>query len=570
MSVSKQLPLLQKASAYVNRNVNSLNFLSSAIPMHMNGYFEMNRDTVDNSAKVSFCKRPGVSDFEYITGKTNFKTTNAAERIMGLCTSLSKNNVIYITQDATKRYSNFYTLATNTLTQTDISATFTAGEYSLTVLDGINYGSNVFYAANNGTTGGLIDSAGAWSKITDADFTGTGTKTNFVGIDGYLFYGVISGTGAGRIYNSDLSAAAVAGGWTATSFLSASDVPGNIVWLGRIRNYLVCFKQFSIEFFEDVGNPTPGSPLEPRKQLTKKIGCASASSIQEVGDGIIFLGVDSNGKAGIFKIKQDSLEVQKISDSIIDANLQNFQTNIGGYPTFSNDPLNVSSAARGQSQVIIFQNKELYTIVAYSVFLGNPLSLVYDNELDFWCIWATNFSNATNDRTFVPTMSFLLNNNNGGYYTCFANNFATNTKSRFSVFAPIDATTTPYWFQDQYELAITHIYDFVFVWVSDLFDFGTMDRKLLHSLELIYDTDLSSFASTGSVSGTLSLYLFKNDFIKLSAQIDKTIDNNTFGRAKWNALGSFRRIGFVIYNQMNSPMRLWAAQVTYSNGIAHA
>lgn len=576
MSQTKQLPLVQRLTPYIQRGAEAIASTSSSGPNLLNGFLEENKDAIDNSRKIAFCKRPGALDFEYATTaagftKTNLKTTNTGERIHGLCTSLNKSQVLFITQDATKRYSNIYTVSTNTLTQTDITASFSTGEYAMTVLDGLMYGTNVYYAATNGTDGALIDSAGVWSKITDADYTGNGTKTNFVGLDGYLFYGVISGTNAGRIYNSDLSAAAAASGWTALGFLTASDVPGSLVWLGRVRNYLVAFKQYSIEFFENVGNPTPGSPLEPRKQLTKRIGLASAASVQEVGDGLIFLGVDSNGKFGMYKILTDSLEVKKISDGGVDLVLQNPSYNIGGFQSFSNDAL-IGATVRGQSQVIIIHNKELYTITVYSAWQSVPITLVYDVGLDIWMQWATAFEDGSSlDNTFKPSMCFLLNNTTGGYWTCFANNFSTNTKSRFSIFLATDSTSVPNWFKDQYELATTNAHTFEFAWVSDLYDFGTHDRKFLHSLEVIYDS-LSNYAwgAAGSNTSTLTMYVFREDHARLSNAFAKTIDDGATKRAKYWGLGSGHRVGFIVSNSANMPLRMWAVQVTYSDGIAHA
>lgn len=573
MTQRRQIPLLQKTAAGTYRS-SGITGLEN-IPWQVNGYFQVNKDALDNSRKIAFVQRPGILDFEYATTKTNLKTTNAAERIMGLCTSVDKSQVIFITQDATKRYSNIYTVSSNTLTQTNISANFTTGEYAMTVLDGINYGSGVYYAATNGTVGGLISSTGVWSKITDADYTGTGTKTNFVGLDGYLFYGVISGTGAGRIYNSDLSTAAAASGWVSTSYIQALDVPGSIVWLGRLRNYIVAFKQFSIEFFEDVGNPTPGSPLEARKHLTKKIGCASASSVQEVSDGLIFMGVDTNGKFAMYKISQDSLDIKKISNDLMDQVLQNPTYNIGGFQSFSNDLLNVSSSARGQSQVIIFENKELYAITVYNSADSRRVSAFYDNELETWFTWSTSFdADSSLDGIFVPTMCFLLNNTTGGYWTCFANNYETNSKSRFSVIWTSTPSTITNWFKDQYELATTNAHKYMLVWSSDAFDCGTNDLKFAHSLDVIYDCDasLDNYLSGSSVeSGVMRLYNNINDITTIPLSIREKVINDLGGnQIKFTRLGRFRRMTPRLMIIINSPIRIWAVELVWSGGPQYA
>lgn len=574
MTISKQLPLAQKSNTYAWRGINpSGATAASDVPVCTNGYFEASVDAFEQTRKIAYCKRPGIGDFEYVTTQTNLKTTNSGERIRGLCTSLDKTQVLFLTQDATKRYSNIWSSATDTLTQTDITANFSTGDYAFTVLDNIGYGSNVNYAATNGTDGALINSSGVWSKITDADYTGNGTKTNFVGLDGYLFYGVISGTNAGRIYNSETGAAAAASGWTSTSYLSANDVPGQIVWLARIRNLIVCFKQYSIEFFEDVGNPTPGSPLEPRRSLTKRIGCASASSIQEVSDGIIFLGIDARGKMEFYKLERDSLDLKRISQNQLESSIQSAYATAGGYRAYSCDYA-LDSSIRAQSQVIVMHDKELYTTVIPSAWDGTPITFVYDNELDLWYRWSTSFAlDGSMDGTFIPSQCFLLNNNNGGFDICFANNYSTNTKSRFSIIYFQSASATPKAFQDQYELGTSNVHNFVFAWQSDFYDAGTSDRKFLHSLEVLYDSDPD--ISVGSESTfALQLIHYHLDYTQAHPAVATTrsinIDNAGFRRGIFRQLGTFRRKAFKLLSTSAYPLRIWGIELVFDHGPDNA
>ena len=580
MSISKQLPLLQKTNTYIWRGISADGGQAAAsIPVCTNGYFEVSTEALDKTRKFAFCKRPGVLDLEYVTGLTNLKTTNSGERIKGLCSSLDKNQVLFETQDATKRYSNIFTASTNTLTQTDISANFPAEFYAMSVLDGVNYGSNVYYAAMSVETGigALINSSGVWSKITDADFTGNGVKTNFVGLDGYLFYGVISGTGAGRIYNSDLSAAAAASGWTSTSFVSANDIPGNLVWLSRIRNMIVCFKQYSIEFFEDTGNPTPGSPLTPRRNLIKHVGCVSASSIQEVSDGIIFAGINKLGKMKYYKLLRDSLELKDISDAQLEATLNTALGSIAGFRSWSGD-WEVTSATsatfRGQSQVINYQDKELYTTIIPSNVIDTPLTYVYDNDLEVWGHWSTSFGGESSmDGTFIPAMSFLLNIGNSSYTTCFINNYTANTKSRFSTFVPVDSI---YSFKDMSYYSgsgdpdATYSNNFVFSWQSDFFDFETGDRKFLHLIEVFYDSNPND-TSSSNTTFNLTLFHYDKDYNNsVGGTRNCLIDSAGHRRAVFRKLGSFRRKAFKLLDYSNYPLRIWGIEVVYSGGPQYA
>ena len=77
--------------------------------------------------------------------------------------------------------------------------------------------------------------------------------------------------------------------WTALNYISANSVSGNAVAIARHLNYIVAFKENSIEYFYDAGNPPPGSPLLSVPQAVTRIGCASAGSICSVGDEIFFM-----------------------------------------------------------------------------------------------------------------------------------------------------------------------------------------------------------------------------------------------------------------------------------------
>jgi len=563
MSARFQIPLLQKGNNYSWRSLTVANSQDYPIPLCVNGYYESSPHAVSDSRKVAYCKRPGLGDATTVTEFTNLVPTNSGERVNGLCTSLDKNILLYYSYDATKRYTNIYTASTNTLTQTDVTATFAAGNMALTVLDGINYGANVYYAATNGTEGALINSSGVWSKITDADYTGNGVKTNFVGLDGYLFYGVISGTNAGRIYNSDLSAAAAASGWTDTSYISANDVPGSIVWLARIRNMVVCFKQYSIEFFEDVGNPIPGSPLERRSSVTKHIGCASASSVQEVSDGIIFLAVDKRGKMRYMKLRESDLELEPISDPYIDFIVSEAVGAAGGFPSFGND-FDLDGDVRGQSQVIVMYNKEFYTTnISVDDETANDIgTFVYDNELKVWYQWASASASIDGVKNFrfYGTQSFSLKNSNGGLEIMFVNNNTGNAKSSFRAFWVNSANANAY----KDATAATH-YTYVFEWMSDYYDFGNVDRKFMHSVEVHYDADWTDALPAASTS-TLTLTHYEADINQPVASKSVTIDSSGFRRAKYRQLGSFRRKAFKLSEASGYPLRLWAVEVVYDSG----
>lgn len=576
MPISKQLTLVSKPDAYTAtfQGPSSQASYSSLVPNHLNGYFESNVDSTELSRKTAFVKRPGCVDTGYVSLFSNL-ALSATERVKGLTTSLDKTWTVFATELGANRYVRAYYATTNSMNTTNITASTTAGrEWAFTQLDNINYGTNVAYAATNGAEGMLLTSAGIPTVISDVDYTGLGTKTCFVGLDGYLFFGVISGTGQGRIYNSDLSSAAAATGWTATSYLSALDIPGAIVWLARIRNFIICFKQGSIEFFENVGNPTPGSPLEPRKGLTKNIGCASASSVQYVHDGIIFLGIDKNGKQGFYKINSTDLSVKPISNAIIEMCLHNGRVSVANFQQYSNDYESASNNARAQSQVVIWHNKEIYLTTLYSYLDAYEITMAYDNELDLWYQWATNFGGAGDgtliDRHFIPSMCFQLTaGSSGGYYTMFVNNYASMTTSRFSVFYTpyTGGTVASNCWKDSYSITTSEFNNYPCAWRSEHFDFGTNDRKFWNSLEVIFDSP----AFSGDTTATGIMLVRIQRLSGRSANLTNTQRTiypaiNTVNRVKLNRLGQFRAAAIEILAYGPFPTRMWAVEVVYSNG----
>jgi hypothetical protein len=245
----KQLQIFGPRGVFTRGDSSGLN---ADFPYYLNGYFEKVSSSETEMRQISYNMRPGLSErFNANPFSNNYK-------IRGMVASRNRDLLlVYLNNGATNDLVALNTLGVVTRNGAIVPAAgaWTAtGPVVFTVLDGISYGTNVHYALTDFTKGAVLDSAAAYTEITAAVFTGLTKCTNFVGLDGYLFIGTTNN----RIYNSDLN---VSTSWTSTSFLTAADVPGAIVWLAKIRNFLIAFKEKSIEFFENVGNPTPGSPL---------------------------------------------------------------------------------------------------------------------------------------------------------------------------------------------------------------------------------------------------------------------------------------------------------------------
>lgn len=524
---------------------------------YLNGYFEENKGAQDDSRRIAYCKRPGLDEATHagLTNLTGTGTFGNNYKITGQVTSLDLTKLIAVGQNGSAFKSYYYDGSSMTSNAPPAGWTST-GCTAFTQLDGISYGANVYYAATDFNKGAVINASGVWTEISDADFAGLTKVTNIVGLDGYLFIG----TSNNRIYNSDLNSAT---SWVSTSFLTAADRPGALVWLARLRNYLVVFKQYSIEFFENVGAPTPGSPLKAVKQLNRNIGCVSASSVQYTQDGIIFLGISKQGPMRCYKIMGDSFEIEPISDSHIEAAMSNFIP----YQTYSVDFSTASNAASGQSQIVTYRGKEFYVVNLPNPNTGANSSYCYDNDTKKWSAWATALTtNGSADSGFLAGQCVLFKKGTV-VYNLFANN-ANVGASQACIWNAMH--TQPGVVQD-YKDSSTAL-NYPFVWQSDIYDFGTRQPKFMDSVEVVYDCYPTANPSN-SGSTTFTLTTFDTDY-SLSSGGSKAkytphsviYDAGHGRRAVVSRLGRFFDRSFKILVTDANPWRIWVIEVSYNVG----
>src|ERR1700757_118513 len=111
------------------------------------------------------------------------------------------------------------------------------------------------------------------------------------------------------------SAVGDAGTYPALNYIQAISEPGAGVYLAKHYAYIVAMKEFSLEFFYDAANPT-GSPLSGVQNSTILWGCASASSVQSIGNVIFWLARERQG--AYFVAKLDAMRHSKVSSPGID------------------------------------------------------------------------------------------------------------------------------------------------------------------------------------------------------------------------------------------------------------
>lgn len=530
------------------------------IPYYLNGFFDRNPNAKEDMRKVSFCKRPGTT-CALDAGITALTGLGVGQRIQGMISSFDKTKLIFYVNNGGANKSYYFdgtTLSDRGVAPAAAGSWTLTGPVTFTLLDGISYGATNFYAVTDFNKCALINATGVWTEMTAATLTGLTKTTNICAMDGYLFIG----DDRNRIYNCTLN---TPGTWSALDFLTAADIPGKLMWLSRLRNYMIAFKQYSIEFFEDTGNPSPGSPLTPQKQLNRKIGLASKSSIKEVSDGIIFLGISEHGKLEIYKIFRDSLEIKPISSNYVEQFISGFTSIDGAY---SVDP-KITGINAGESQIINFRGKEFYEIKVRDS--TTDRSFIYDNDIGAWVRWATCMTSAnTLDNNFTPTQSTIFVKG-GKLFNVMAQNFLS-AGGVAPFFTTIGSENSIY--ADSVNNASSYN-GFPLEWVSDVMDFGSRKRKFLDSLEILYDQwTHASVDIPGDSANTVTLYYRDSDFntqgtdAKLVTRTIFTI-GDTSQRMIYRRLGQFRKRNFAL-RQIDSihlfPFRIWGIELKYNIG----
>lgn len=417
-----------------------------------------------------------------------------------------------------------------------------------------------YFVATDFSKGAVIGANGGWHEITDTDFTGLNKCTNIVGMDGYLFVGTTNN----RIYNSDLNQSK---NWTSTSFLTVADTPGRLLWLSRIRNFLIAFKDKSIEFYEDVGNPTPGSPLEARKSMNSRVGLLNRNTIQEVSDGIIFAGVGESGNVKLYKLSNKDLSITPISNRYIEQFLPKLrvETTITEY---SVDPV-VDAALIGQSQTFTIMGKEFYAIWLEDPTASNssPAMQVFDCELKIWTSWisALAATGTADTRGFHGSQAQTIVT----AVTDIAQvAFIDNTSVAGGGAARILTTkfVTPVFYDLDNDGSTQNIYSFS--WTSDQMDFGSRKRKFMDSLEIHYTGDQTATPSK-SAATTLTLKYRDTDYNTGSGYIvTRSLYYDPGGGVRCIArrLGNFRKRSFTIVLSAAVNLRIWAIEASFNQG----
>lgn len=141
-------------------------------------------------------------------------------------------------------------------------------------------------------------------------------------------------TPSAEIYQSALDNAA---SWSALEFIGSQNDSAGGVYLAKLQNYLVAFKDWSTEFFYDAANAT-GSILAPVQNASFQIGCDSEDSVQEMSGTVVWMGSTREGFGrAIFKMNGTSPEristqqVDKILNADALTTVYSWSANVGSH-----------------------------------------------------------------------------------------------------------------------------------------------------------------------------------------------------------------------------------------------
>lgn len=208
----------------------------------------------------------------------------------------------------------------------------------------------------------------------------------FAYLDGTL-YGLASPSG---IYGSGINDPTT---WNALNVINAVQEPDWGTAIFKQLQYVIVFKNWTIEAFWDAGNPT-GSPLQSAPGTLIPFGTQQPGSIQQFEDTLIWASATRSGSIGVMMM--ENLKPQTISTPDIERLLQDADwTTIYSW----------SGRISGHRFYCL-------TIV------NNNISLVYDLTTQMWYQWTYNgnylpFMFCTS----LPTRQVILQHENGSLYT---------------------------------------------------------------------------------------------------------------------------------------------------------
>lgn len=263
----------------------------------------------------------------------------------------------------------------------EVSGTFSGGTERCTMLETLGSTPLLVILDAENNKGWTLTQALGLNPI-GSNFPSTLTHGGAI-LDGYLF--VMDEDGL--IYNSNVNDPTT---FNTTGFINAERENDKGVYLAKHHDHIVAFGTRTIEFLYDASNSV-GSPLNRRQDISYRYGCASGLSVWEDNDVIYFLGTDSSGQLGVWKL--ENFQISPISTDAINSYLSKGLTQTGLIVRFE------GLSAMGHRTLLV----TVYTLTGASPGEISPkITLSFDSLTGLWGFWATTL----NSNTTFPLMTW--------------------------------------------------------------------------------------------------------------------------------------------------------------------
>ena len=534
--MEKNLLMLGESNARGNQDIYGYDQKDN---MYHNCFFELYQDT--NFGKIGYViKRPGVSST--VSAQPSDAVANSCYGV-GCFTAQDFSNyniyfAVFYTGDLKYHFYHFNPVTT-VVTKIGSSSSY----YSLDTIYRVKFTNiglpddsiNMAMVFNDGITyvkgASIILQA---SPALGAPWSVGNKLTSAIYLNNRVFVG---DTYTGQIWQSSLGGYAT---FSASEFISVESYGGRLVELGRYNNYIVAFKEYSTEFFEDVGNEN-GSVLTRVGSAVQQLGCTHPSTVVDTGGGeLIWLATDEQQKHKVVKLN-NSFNVEEIQDQALDKYLNLVATYDKSYAYLLNT-----------------NGHQFYVLTLCQKLLGTPSStdltnvtFVYDLKTKLWTQWYTHGVGT------IPVVGGAQRRTLGSfrYSSSCTNTFNTNYVQSID-------NGKLYQIDDFYGADFNGPINFS-VQISNL-TFGTMKRKFLNSVTIV--TDISTY-NTASESIRLE-FSNKDEYVTFSRYLNANRDS--FNEFVARAFGQFRRGTLRLTYQGTLPMRITAINVDFDIGEGYA
>jgi hypothetical protein len=208
---------------------------------------------------------------------------------------------------------------------------------------------------------------GVLTQVTDSNYPSQ-TVPGIVVMGGFAYVMDPTGLIVNCDFNLPLS-------WPGLNYIGADYESGAGVALDKYLNYVVAFKENSLQLLYDAGN-AQGSPLLVYLAGNQQTGCFDPISIQRNDNNLYWVGVDNTGQIGMFKF--NGLQAQMFSPPWVNRVLYSAATT--NVTTYSNYQACTVATATHQFYIYPINVISQYTIG----------SLVYDMQMQQWYMWSSN------------------------------------------------------------------------------------------------------------------------------------------------------------------------------------